>query len=161
MLSALFSCHLILLLSAVSGSQLGKITTYPPVQFSESSSIPLARLELSEQNWEVAAALSDRALGLDPISYPEAYLVNALAHYYLGNMDAAERSARKGLRLDLMNQYPMLHLVLANVLARRADDPGSLEAMRQYLKVAPEAADASLVRARIQEKEKQLKAAND
>ncbi len=38
MLSALFSCRLILLLSAVSGSQLGKITTYPPVQFSESSS---------------------------------------------------------------------------------------------------------------------------
>ncbi len=116
--------------------------------------VPLARLELSEQNWKVAAALSDRALGLDPISYPEAYLVNALAHYYLGNMDAAERSARKGQSLDLMHKYPMLHLLLANVLARRGDDPGSLEAMRQYIKVAPEAADASLVRARIQEKEK-------
>jgi hypothetical protein len=38
MISALPSCHLILLLSAVSGPQLGKITTYSPVQFSESRS---------------------------------------------------------------------------------------------------------------------------
>jgi hypothetical protein len=123
--------------------------------------IPLARLDLAEQNWMTAADLSGRALELDPISYPEAYLVNALAHYYLENLDAAERSARKGQRLDLFNQYPMLHLVLANVLARRNDDPGSLEAMRQYLKIAPHAEDAPLVRSRVQEKEKLLKAANE
>jgi hypothetical protein len=123
--------------------------------------IPLARLDLAEQNWRTSADLSDRVLVLDPISYPEAYLVNALAHYYLEELDAAERSARKGQRLDLFNQYPMLHLVLANVMARRNDDPGSIEAMRQYLKAAPHAEDAPLVRSRVQEKEKLLKAANE
>ncbi|MDM7994337.1 MAG: tetratricopeptide repeat protein [Acidobacteriota bacterium] len=123
--------------------------------------IPLARLELAAQDWETAAALSDRALELDPVSYPEAYLVNALAYYYLEDMVAAERSARKGLRLDLTNQFPMLHLVLANVLARKQDEPGSLDAMRQYVKAAPKAADAPIVRARIQEKEKLLKAVNE
>jgi tetratricopeptide (TPR) repeat protein len=108
--------------------------------------IPLARLELSEQNWVNSARLTDRALQLDPISYPEAYLVNAMAHYNLENLDAAERSARKGQRLDLFNQYPMFYLVLANILSRRNDDPGSLEAMRQYLKIAPDTEDAPLVR---------------
>jgi tetratricopeptide (TPR) repeat protein len=33
--------------------------------------IPLARLELAAQDWETAAALSDRALELDPVSYPK------------------------------------------------------------------------------------------
>ncbi len=87
--------------------------------------------------------------------------MNALAYYYLEDMVAAERSARKGLRLDLTNQFPMLHLVLANVLARKQDEPGSLDAMRQYVKAAPKAADAPIVRARIQEKEKLLKAVNE
>jgi tetratricopeptide (TPR) repeat protein len=118
-------------------------------------------LELSEQNWVNSARLTDRALELDPISYPEAYLVNALAHYNLENLDAAERSARKGQRLDLFNQYPMFYLVLANVLSRRNDDPGSIEAMRQYLKIAPDNEDAPLVRSRVQEKERLLKAANE
>ena len=120
--------------------------------------IPLARFELAEQNWAEAAELTSKALDLDPISYPEAYLVNALAYYYMEEMTAAERSVRKGQRLDLANQYPMLHLLLANILARRNDDPGSLEEMRRYLKVAPHAKDAALVRSRVQEKEKLLKA---
>jgi tetratricopeptide (TPR) repeat protein len=122
--------------------------------------IPLARLELATQNWKNAADLTDKALTLDPISYPEAYLVNALAYYYLENMVAAEKSARKGQRLDLSNQYPLIHLLLANILAKKKDDPGSLEAMREYLKAAPHAEDAPMVRSRVQEKEKLLKAAN-
>jgi hypothetical protein len=39
MIAAWSLCHLMLLLSAVFSSQLGKITTYPLVQFSESRSI--------------------------------------------------------------------------------------------------------------------------
>jgi hypothetical protein len=38
MIPALSSCHLMLSLSAVSSPKLGKITTYPLVQFSESRS---------------------------------------------------------------------------------------------------------------------------
>jgi tetratricopeptide (TPR) repeat protein len=122
--------------------------------------IPLARLALSRQSWDVAADLTDKALELDPVNLPEAYLLNAMSHYYLENMDAAERSARRGQRLDFAKQYPQIHLILANILTRRNDDPGSIEEMRLYLKAAPDAEDAALVRSRMQEKAKLIKAAN-
>ena len=122
--------------------------------------IPLARLELAEESWEDAAELSDRALDLDPVSYPEAYLLNAISYYKLDNLNAAEKSARRGLRLDVTNKCPQLHLVLANILSRNNDDPGSLQEMHQYLKAAPNAADAPQVRSRIQDKEKLVKADN-
>ena len=108
--------------------------------------IPLARLALAQKSWDEAAELTDKALNLDPVTFPEAYLLNALSHYYLEDLDAAERSARRGRRIDFANQYPQMHLILANILARKNDEPGSLQEMRLYLKAAPGAADAPLVR---------------
>jgi hypothetical protein len=75
-------------------------------------------------------------------------------------MDLAERSAQKGQRLDLSSQYPRLHLIMANILSRKNDEPGSLAEMRQYLKAAPNAEDAAQVRSRMEEKEKIIKAAS-
>jgi tetratricopeptide (TPR) repeat protein len=123
--------------------------------------LSLARISLVGKDWKTAAGLTDKALDLDPISFPQAYMLNALAYYYLEDMAAAEKGARKGLRLDLSNRYPQMHLLLANILSKRQDVPGSLEEMHRYLKAAPNAADAPLVRSRIQETEKLLKAAND
>ncbi|MBN1569661.1 MAG: tetratricopeptide repeat protein [Acidobacteria bacterium] len=120
--------------------------------------ITLARLALAKNGWDEAAELTDKALELDPVTFPEAYMLNALSYYYLDDMDTAERSARRGLRLDFGNQYPQMHLILSNVMARRNDEPGSIQEMRLYLKAAPDAEDAALVRSRVQEKEKQLKA---
>jgi hypothetical protein len=122
--------------------------------------IPLARLALSQRRWDVAADLTDKVLELDPVTFPAAYLLNALSHYYLDDMEAAERSARRGQRLDFANQYPQIHLILANILARRDDHSGSIEEMRLYLKAAPDAEDAALIRSQIQERAKLIKAAN-
>jgi len=118
----------------------------------------LARLSAMDEDWESAADFTDQALVLDPIAFPEAYYLNALAYYGLEDLDAAERSARKGQRLDLERQYPQLHLVLANILLLRQDSEGAVAEMRKYLKAAPDAADAPLVRSRIQEKEDLAKA---
>ena len=62
--------------------------------------------------------------------------------------------------MDLLHQYPQMHLILANILAKRNDSSGSLNELRQYLKVAPNAKDARLVRSQVQEKEKLVKAAS-
>ncbi len=120
--------------------------------------IPLARLALAQDSWEEAAELTDRALELDPVTFPEAYMLNALSYYYLEDMETAERSARRGQRLDFAKQYPQMHLILSNILTRKNDEPGSIQEMRLYLKAAPDAPDAPLVRSRIQEKERLLKA---
>ena len=107
------------------------------------------------------ADLTDRALALDPLDFPEVYFLNALAHYNLNNLEVAERSARKEQRLDVRHRIPQVHLILANILTRKHDIAGSTEEMRSYLKFAPTAADADEVRSRLQENEKLLSAPPD
>ena len=85
---------------------------------------------------------------------PEGYYFNAIAYYNLSKLDLAEKSARQEQRLDSKHQFPRVHLILANILARKQDTAGSIKEMQDYLKVAPNASDADYVRARVQEKEK-------
>jgi tetratricopeptide (TPR) repeat protein len=123
--------------------------------------IRLAQLSLTEGNWQEAADLTDQALALDPITFPEGYYFNALAYYNLSKFDLAEKSARQEQRLDSKHQFPQIHLILANILARRQDTAGSIKEMQNYLNVAPNASDAGYVRSRMQEKEKLSKASAD
>jgi tetratricopeptide (TPR) repeat protein len=118
----------------------------------------LARLSTNEQDWRNAADLSNKALELDPIAFPEAYYLNALALYNLKDLETAEKIVRKGQRLDLTLQFPQMHLILANILSIKQDALGSIEEMRRYLKDAPKAEDAPRVRARLEEKVKLAKA---
>jgi tetratricopeptide (TPR) repeat protein len=118
----------------------------------------LARLSMNEQDWRNAADFSNKALKLDPIAFPEAYYLNALALYNLEDLETAEISVRKGQRLDLSRQFPQMHLILANILSIKKDARGSIEEMRKYLKAAPKAEDAPMVRARLEEKVKLAKA---
>ena len=123
--------------------------------------IRLAQLSLTEGKWQEAADLTDKALALDPITFPEGYYFNALAYYNLSKLDVAEKSARQEQRLDSKHQFPRVHLIMANILARRQDTAGSIKEMQNYLKVAPNASDADYVRSRVQEKEELSKAAVD
>lgn len=116
--------------------------------------IRLARISMLEGDWKSAVHFTDEALKLDPVSFPEAYYLNALASYNLADLETAERSARRGQRLDFDHNYPDLHLILANVLSVKQDAKGSIEEMRKYLKVATKGEHAAAVRARLEEKER-------
>jgi tetratricopeptide (TPR) repeat protein len=116
--------------------------------------ITLSRMECEKLKWQAAADFTNKALELDPIAFPEAYYLNALAFYNLKDFKLAEKSARNGERLDMDSQFPHMHLILANILAIRQDTPASNEELRKYLKAAPKAQDAAAVRARLQEKHK-------
>jgi tetratricopeptide (TPR) repeat protein len=116
--------------------------------------IELARLAAMESRWQEAADLSGHALELDPIDFPEGYYFNAVANCNLNNLDAAETSARRLERIDSMHQFPQTHLVLANILDRKKDFAGEVEQLRNYLKCAPQAADAGAVRSRLQNVER-------
>jgi len=47
-----------------------------------------------KKQWPQLAETTGALLRLDPFDYPQAYYMNALANYNLGNIDAAEKSAR-------------------------------------------------------------------
>ncbi len=86
--------------------------------------------------WKVATQYLDRALRLDPLNYPEAWFGDAVAHYYLGGYDEAEKSAREAVRLDPQGRNPRAGYVLGMILAKKGDREGAAVELRRYLKAA-------------------------
>ncbi len=119
--------------------------------------IQLAGLAGMEQKWEEVAEITDRALALDPLDYPEGYYFNSVAYYVLNKLDVAERSARKAQRLDPLHRIPKINLILADILQLKQDLTGSKEQLRAYVNFSPTPPDADKVRARIQKLEEMSK----
>jgi tetratricopeptide (TPR) repeat protein len=97
-------------------------------------------------DWKSATQYLDQAVRLDPVDYPEAWFGDAVAHYYLAEYDAAEKSAREAVRLDPHGRNPRAGYVLGMTLAQKGDHEGAAAELRRYLKAAPQAADAQLVK---------------
>ncbi len=123
--------------------------------------IRLAQLYASEGKWEDSLKCSKEALALDPVSYPQTYFLNGLAYYSLDQLDRAEEVIRRGIRLDTDSSMPKMHLVLANILTRKKDLSGSLDSLRKYLAIAPDASDAVLIKSMIKEREKNIRASSE
>ncbi len=119
--------------------------------------VALARLAGIEQHWKEVAEITDRALALHPLDFPEAYYLNSMAYYSLKELDAAERSARKVLRLDPLHRIPAAYLILADILEQKLDIAGSIEQLRSYLRVSPNSPSSDHVRTRIKELEESLR----
>ena len=100
-------------------------------------------------DWKTAAQYLDQGLRLDPVDYPEAWFGDAVAHYYLGEYDAAEKSAREAVRLDPKGRNPRAGYVLGMTLAQKGDREGAAAQLRAYLKAAPQAPDAQTVKAQL------------
>jgi len=112
--------------------------------------VALGWLNALEQRWEEAADVIEKALDLDPVSFPEAYYLSALAHYNLGEYDRAGKRAEQTVLRDSTHQFPKIHLIRANLFSLRRDPAAADEAMRLYLRHAPDAPEAEQVRARLE-----------
>ena len=93
--------------------------------------------------------VSGYVLDLDPVNYGEAYFYNSVANYKLNRMEAAERSGLKAERVDLRTHFPQLHLVMAEVFARKNSYPTAIAELQTYLALAPHAPDEPQVRERL------------
>ena len=102
-----------------------------------------------EQMWLESADITEKALSLDPVNFPDAYYLNALANYNLKNWGQALKRAEQTIRRDSDHQYPKAHLILANIYSLKKDPVNARSEMMKYLKYAPNAPDAQLVRARL------------
>ena len=116
--------------------------------------LQLAIMAARDQKWEEVATDTDRLLRLNPVDFPQAWLYNALANYYLQKMDVAEKSARDGISHDPNHRYPKMHHLLGVLLAQKQDFTASAENLRAYLKYSPQATDADLVKKQLAEIEK-------
>jgi len=116
--------------------------------------LQIMMLDVKANDVKALAASSEQVIKLDPVSYPVAYLYNSVAQVNLNNMEAAEKSADKGLKLDTKHAYPKFYQVLGALQATRGEYASAVEQYKLYLQYAPNAADADATRAQLGELEK-------
>ncbi len=116
--------------------------------------LQLALLSAQERNWQELADTTDRLLKLDPFDYPLAYFFNSVANFNLRKLEAAERSAREGIKLDERNQIPKMRHLLGVILANKQDYAGAAELLRTYLPHATNPEESDLVRKQLAEIER-------
>lgn len=100
-------------------------------------------------DWTHLAEYSGGWIRLDAEDFPAAYLYSTFANAKLNNMDAAENMAREGLRIDKDHKLPRLNFLLGLVLLQKHQESESAKYLRAYLELAPQAADADMVRAQL------------
>jgi lipoprotein NlpI len=96
----------------------------------------LAELDTQQQQWQPLVEVTNQLLALNPVSFPDAWLRNALGYYYLRNFASAEKSARQGMKVDEQHQMPRLELLLGIVLAQERNYTEATTHIQNYLKVA-------------------------
>jgi len=120
----------------------------------------LSQLAAKDKQWQHVITLTGELLKLDPISFPQYWYLNSAASFYLQQLDAAEKSALRGLEVDSQHKVPRLEYLLGVILAQKRDYPDALERIQNYLRLAPHAADADVARKQVQELEKLSTAAS-
>ena len=106
----------------------------------------LAELALKEQKWVEMAQATATLIKLDAYSMPAAYAYDAMAQLNLSHLEAAEKSAREGLKMDTSGEVPKLHHLLGVVLMRRRDYPAAADELRAYLGTLRDGPEAESVR---------------
>lgn len=112
---------------------------------------------LQEGKWQEAADSTQRVLDADPSGYPAAAYFNAMANLRLGNLDAAEKSAREAIRLDVAHRNSKTGYVLGLVLAEKQQYGQAVDLLNAYLSSDPTAPDSETVRRQLTNIEKLLK----
>ncbi|HZP61947.1 MAG TPA: tetratricopeptide repeat protein [Terriglobales bacterium] len=109
----------------------------------------LAELAFRASQWQEVVNTTNKLLALNPVNFPGAYLMSGAAQYCLGQMDAAEKISRAGIRADEAHQVPKLRYLLGMVLIRKREYVEATNLMQQYLSLANQPAD-------VEEAKKQL-----
>ncbi len=118
--------------------------------------LTLSNMAARNSDWAQTLDLTDKALQLNGVEFPQAYYYNAIANLNLRHLDDAEKSAREAIKLDGRGNLPKSDQLLAAILMEKQDYPGAAKSMRAYLEAHPQAKDAVQVRAQLAEVEKAL-----
>jgi tetratricopeptide (TPR) repeat protein len=101
----------------------------------------LAQLAASEKRWPDVVEVTDKLLRLNPMDFPEAWLLNSVGNYLGQHFEAAEKSARQGLKIDEAHRVPKLEYLLGMLLLQKKDYAGASQHMQQYLSLATQPAE--------------------
>src|SRR6266404_756117 len=108
--------------------------------------VHLAYVAAQQRNWKETVEFSDKALALDPLDYPQAYFFNAVGNLNLGQLENAEKSARRAKLRDSRHKMPQLDRLIGSILMAKKDYDGAINSLKAYVGAQPNASDANLVR---------------
>jgi len=103
----------------------------------------LAELDVFQQNWPDLVTVTSRLLALNPVSFPDAWLRNAMGNFYLHNLADAEKSARQGMKVDDQHRVPKLEYLLGVILIQEHEYEEAATHIQRYLKVVTQPADVA------------------
>lgn len=115
------------------------------------SYLGLAQLAFEAQQWQEVVNTTDRLLALNSVNFPSAWLFNSVGHYYLHNGEAAEKSARNGIKVDEDHHYPKLEYLLGILLMEKKSYGEAAQHMRAYLQSSTQPADVAEAQKRLAE----------
>jgi tetratricopeptide (TPR) repeat protein len=118
--------------------------------------LELASMAAQDKKWQEVSDYSERALKLNPVDFPQAYMLSSMSSFYLQKMDAAEKSAREGMDRDPEHHFPEMNELLGSVLMKKQDFTGAAEQFRKYLRYAPPGSDTAAARKQLAEIERSL-----
>lgn len=93
----------------------------------------LAQIEAQSAHWQNTVDLTTKLLALNS-NYPAAWLLQGIGQYNLQQIDAAETSARSGLKVDADHRAPRLEHLLSLILVGKKDYVQAAEHMRAFVK---------------------------
>ncbi|HYA23234.1 MAG TPA: tetratricopeptide repeat protein [Terriglobales bacterium] len=93
----------------------------------------LAQLAFAAKQWPEVIETTKKLLALNPVNFPAAYFFNGAAQYQQGELDAAEKITRDGVRVDDGHQVPKLQYLLGMILVRKHQYREASEQLQQYL----------------------------
>ena len=100
----------------------------------------LAQLAFAAKQWPEVIKTTNKLLALNPVNFPAAYFFNGVAQYEQGELEAAEKITRSGVRVDDGHQVPKLQYLLGMILLRKHEYQQATEQMQQYLSLVKEPA---------------------
>jgi tetratricopeptide (TPR) repeat protein len=104
--------------------------------------VPAARLALDEGRVQDGLRLSEQALAINSIEFPEAWFYNAVANFNLKRLDAAESSVQRAIALDTEHALlPRAEHLLGYILAQKREYDKALVHLRNYVRISPLATD--------------------
>ena len=105
----------------------------------------LSDIALENRRWKDLQDSTDRLLAIDSNTFPQFWLLNAVAKYNQGLVDLAETSVLRGLRLDTQHHYPKMEHLFGVILGVKRQYAQAADHLSTYLRLNPKAPDAAAV----------------
>jgi hypothetical protein len=113
--------------------------------------ILIAALDALRGDWQATVEHSQKAIDLNPSAFPHAYELNALGNLNLKKVDAVEKSATEGLKIDTEHRYLELDYMLGVALSAKHDLEGATKHLQTYIQQSPDGPNAARAKSVLEE----------